>query len=186
MLAASLMRSMTFDVLKNEYISNLDEALKRATLEENEALITAIANFKDNLIDATPENISDVIDAAKEEIKKALLEDPTGTRDPEAAEDMKEELEDVIEDALDQLEQEKEEQEDEIESDGETEENESDKPSVPDNPLDSEPIIDGKTPYLEEYDKYADIIKELLSSYEGQEIPEDVRKIIEDYLELLQ
>ena len=81
---------------------------------------------------------------------------------------------------------EKEEQEDEIESDGETEENESDKPSVPDNPLDSEPIIDGKTPYLEEYDKYADIIKELLSSYEGQEIPEDVRKIIEDYLELLQ
>jgi hypothetical protein len=186
MLAASLMRSMTFDELKNEYVSNLDEALKRATLEENEALIAAIANFKDNLKSATKDNIAEIIDVAKEEIKKALLEDPTGTKDPQAAEDMKEEIQDAMQDALDQLEQEKEEQEDEIESEGESEENESDTPSIPDNPLESEPIIDGNTPYLEEYDKYADIIKELLSSYEGQEIPEDVRKIIEEYLKLLQ
>ena len=169
------------------YAEDLDEALKRATLEDNEALITAIANFRDALLTATPENIVEVIEVAKEEIKKALMEDPSGTKEDQAAEDAKEDISDAMQDALDKLEKEEAEEEDEIESEGEEDqEDQQEKPTVnPDKPFESEPIIDGNTPYLSEYEKYAEIINQILSSYEGEEIPEDVRKIIEEYLEML-
>ena len=193
LLSASKKRSTEFETLRDEYVKNLDEALKRATLEENEALITAIQNFKDNLSTATPDNIVEVIEVAKEEIKKALMEDPSGTREPEASEDMQEEMQDAMQDALDQLEKDEQEEKDEIETDdsqtdGEQESDnkqETPPPPVPDEPLDSEPIIDGNTPYLPEYEKYAEIINQILASYEGEEIPEDVKKVIEEYLKML-
>ena len=188
LLIAANRRSNSFEELRDEYVKNLEEALKRATLEENEALITAISNFIETLKVATPENVSNVIDVAKEEIKKALMEDPSGTKEPEAAEDMKEEMEDAMQEAIDQLEKEEQETEDEIEQEGETDqegEEETSPPPVPDEPLDSEPIIDGNTPYLPEYEKYAEIINQILSSYEGEEIPDEVRKVIEEYLKML-
>ncbi len=187
LLTASNQRSNSFDEIKEEYAEDLDEALKRASLEDNEALITAIANFRDALLTATPENIVEVIEVAKEEIKKALMEDPSGTKEDQAAEDAKEEISDAMQDALDQLEKEEAEEEDEIESEGEEDqEDQQEKPTVnPDKPFESEPIIDGNTPYLPEYEKYAEIINQILASYEGEEIPEDVRKIIEEYLEML-
>ena len=187
LLSASNQRSNSFDEIKEAYAEDLDEALKRATLEDNEALITAIANFRDALLTATPENIVEVIEVAKEEIKKALMEDPSGTKEDQAAEDAKEDISDAMQDALDKLEKEEAEEEDEIESEGEEDqEDQQEKPTVnPDKPFESEPIIDGNTPYLPEYEKYAEIINQILSSYEGEEIPEDVRKIIEEYLEML-
>ena len=187
MLAASKQRNLTFEELRDKYADNLDEALKRATLEDNEALITAITNFRDALMEATPENIVEIIEVAKEEIKKALMEDPSGTQEDQAAEDAKEDISDAMQDAIDQLEKEEQEEQDEIESEGEDENEDQQVPPapVPEEPLDSEPIIDGETPYLPEYEKYADIINQILSSYEGEEIPEDLRKIIEEYLKML-
>ena len=186
-LAASRQRNTTFEELRDIYADNLDEALKRATLEDNEALIAAITNFRDALKEATPENIEEIIEVAKEEIKKALMEDPSGTKEDQAVEDTKEEITDVMQDAIDQLEKEEQEEEDEIETEGEDEnEDQQESPApVPEEPLDSEPIIDGETPYLPEYDKYADIINQILSSYEGEEIPDDLKKIIEEYLKML-
>ena len=180
-------RSTEFEELRDEYVKNLEEALKRASLEDNEALIEAVTKFRDAMKTATPENIAEIIDTAKEDIKKALLEDPTGTKEDQAAEDMKEDISDAMQDAIDQLEKEESKEEDKIETEGESEgkEEENSPPVVPDNPLESEPIIDGNTPYLQEYEKYAEIINNLLSSYEGEEIPASVRKIIEEYLKLL-
>lgn len=192
LLASTKAKSTRFDEIKNQYAADLEEALKRGTLEENEALVTAVSNFKNNLDTATPENIVDVIEQAKEEIKKALMEDPSGTQEDQAAEDAdqaKEDISDAMQDALDQLEQEEQqpEEEDQISQDGEGEEESDENPPVvkPENPVDSEPIIDGNTPYLPEYEEYADIIKQILASYEGQDIPEDVKKMIEEYLKML-
>ena len=72
-----------------------------------------------------------------------------------------------------------------FEGEGEEEKDQTPPPPVPDEPLDSEPIIDGETPYLTEYDNYVEIINQILSSFEGEDIPEDLRKIIEEYLKML-
>ena len=48
--------------------------------------------------------------------------------------------------------------------------------------LDSETVIDGQTPYLDVFEEYYDEIVEYL---ENNEVPDDLREVIEKYLEMI-
>ncbi len=51
-----------------------------------------------------------------------------------------------------------------------------------DDPYESETVIDGQTPYLDVYEEYYNEIMDYLS---GNEVPDDLREIIEKYLEMI-
>ncbi|MCH5180875.1 MAG: hypothetical protein J1F32_06655 [Erysipelotrichales bacterium] len=67
------------------------------------------------------------------------------------------------------------------EGDGEGGENPP--PKFDEDDLDSDTVIDGETPYLDVFDKSYEEILEYLAEHE--DLPEDVRKAIEQYLEML-
>lgn len=177
----------------NQYQQALQTALDIATNEKNEALIAAVEKFKESLKDANRENIDEIIETAKQEIKEALIEYPEdGQKDKEDLESTEEEISDAMQDALDQLkdkldqdsQDEKDEDSDSEDGDenGDSDDESNPPPYTPDDPLQSEPIIDGNTPYLEVYDEYYDQIMEMLSS---GDIPDEMREIVEKYLAML-
>ena len=48
--------------------------------------------------------------------------------------------------------------------------------------LDSETVIDGQTPYLDVFEEY---YEEILEYLENNEVPDDLREVIEKYLEMI-
>lgn len=209
-----------------QLIDYLNQALAIADKEENEALIEAVRNFADSLLEIISNSetasfmpdklmandgdntneIIDAIEAAGEEIKDALRkseetqEPEQGEQnpdDPQEGEQTEEDVKDVgdqmdsaMEDAKNDLQeiidQNKDPNEDQSgnQSGGE---NNSDNPTTPpptfdDSPIESEMVIDGKTPYLDVYDEYSEYIKAYLA---GEDIPDEIRELVERYLEMI-
>lgn len=164
----------------------LNQVLEMATKEENEALIEAIKNFKANLLLADDNYLSDVMDMAAEDIKNALMSDTSMPQDSDEKpqmEELQQDINNAIQEALDALEQQEEEQGNQDNQENQDQSDANKPPVIKDDPLESEKIIDGNTPYLSVYDEYYAKILELLASDET--ITDEQREFIEKYLEML-
>lgn len=196
-------------------IGILNEALEKATDEDNMGLIDAIKTFVTDLggelaeptpstpdeggedgpkkelrrfaQDEKPEpakNFDEAIDNAKENIKNALMSD-------EQMEEIGKDIATEIQDALDSIskaqqdEENKDEQEQPSTGGNDGEESDEDTPpsKVDDqDPLQSEKVIDGKTPYLEVLEEYKQQIIDYLNN---NDLDDETRKMIETYLEMI-
>lgn len=193
-------------------IGILNEALEKATDEDNMGLIDAIKTFVTDLggelVEPTPDeggednpkkelrrfaqdekpepakNFDEAIDNAKENIKNALMSD-------EQMEEIGKDIATEIQDALDSIskaqqdEENKDEQEQPSTGGNDGEESDEDTPpsKVDDqDPLQSEKVIDGKTPYLEVLEEYKQQIIDYLNN---NDLDDETRKMIETYLEMI-
>ena len=190
-------------------IEALNEAINTATKEENEALIQALSNFRDQLV-ASPqskkhirklekEDLDIVFEDASNEIQDALKKSPDDTEEKQGdasqdTEDLGKDLDDALQDAQDKLtdlNQKKDDDGNEDDDNNEDSGNTSGGEDGGDNPppkfdegdIDSDTVIDGNTPYLDVFDSSREEIEEYLAEHE--DLPEDVRKAIEAYLEML-
>lgn len=160
-----------------------DESSDQASLK---ARMAPMQNLTETAI--TDESLDELFNTSTENIKNALMSD-------EQMEEIGNEIATEIQDALDKLDQiqqgnqdsDEDKEQDERPSIGgnEGDPSEEDTPPVnPDDmdPLDSEKIIDGETPYLEVFEEYYELIIEYLNN---NELDDDVREIIETYFEML-
>ena len=193
-------------------IGILNEALEKATDEDNMGLIDAIKTFVTDLggelVEPTPneggeenpkkelrrfaqdekpepaKNFDEAINNAKENIKNALMSD-------EQMEEIGKDIATEIQDALDSIskaqqdDENKDEQEQPSTGGNDGEESDEDTPpsKVDDqDPLQSEKVIDGKTPYLEVLEEYKQQIIDYLNN---NDLDDETRKMIETYLEMI-
>ena len=177
-----------------EEIDKLYEVIKtilsKATKEENEALIEAVTNFRSNLRYGDESTLEATMNQAAEEIKNALLTeimDPQESEEQQELEDLETDIDSAIQDALDQLEdqQQQDQQQDQgsDEADSDDQEEANRPPKISDDPLDSEPVIDGNTPYLSIFEEYYEKIMEAIAN--NEEITDEERAFIEMYLNML-
>ncbi len=194
----------------NTLISILNEALVKAKDEDNLGLIEAIKTFVTDLggevtVPEEPvvqnlgvmliadeerepaQTFDEAIDYAKENIKNALMSD-------NQLQDKGNEMADEIQDALEQI-------SDAMSGNQDSEDNNNqEQPSIGGNegdptdedtppvivddqdPLASEKVIDGKTPYLEVLEEYKQQIIDYLNN---NDLDEETRKMIETYLEMI-
>lgn len=197
-------------------IGILNEALEKATDEDNMGLIDAIKTFVTDLGGELPEptpdeggedapednpkkelkrfaqdekpepakDFDEAIDNAKENVKNALMSD-------EQMEEIGKDIATEIQDALDAIskaqqdDENKDEQEQPSTGGNDGEESDEDTPptKVDDqDPLQSEKVIDGKTPYLEVLEEYKQQIIDYLNN---NDLDDETRKMIETYLEMI-
>ena len=189
-LMEAYMRAQSdLDAEINALFQIIDRILTKATKEENEALIEAVEHFRGNLRFDDESTLSSTMDTAAEEIKNALLTeimDPQESEEQQELEELEQDIDSAIQDALDQLEQQEQQDSDDSQgqdSDAQSSDDANKPPHHSDDPLDSEPMIDGNTPYLNIYTEYYNRIMEAIASDET--ITDEERQFIEKYLDML-
>ena len=194
--------------LKGEEITepevNARRYLKVVELADNDAS-SSIEDARQEIIDAlTPqpeppeeEHPSDSDNPENPENPEEHPEDQPSEEQPEqGADETQDQIDDAIDDAIQDIEdamqqqpgQEKPEEPEpgdqpgngEVEEPGE--EQPTDQPVFDTGNLDSETVIDGQTPYLDVFEEYYEDILEYL---ENNEVPDDLREVIEKYLEMI-
>lgn len=194
--------------LKGEEITepevNARRYLKVVELADNDAS-SSIEDARQEIIDAlTPqpeppeeEHPSDSDNPENPENPEEHPEDQPSEEQPEqGADETQDQIDDAIDDAIQDIEdamqqqpgqEEPEEPEPgdqpgngEVEEPGE--EQPTDQPVFDTGNLDSETVIDGQTPYLDVFEEYYEDILEYL---ENNEVPDDLREVIEKYLEMI-
>lgn len=194
--------------LKGEEITepevNARRYLKVVELADNDAS-SSIEDARQEIIDAlTPqpeppeeEHPSDSDNPENPENPEEHPEDQPSEEQPEqGADETQDQIDDAIDDAIQDIEdamqqqpgqEEPEEPEPgdqpgngEVEEPGE--EQPTDQPVFDTGNLDSETVIDGQTPYLDVFEEY---YEEILEYLENNEVPDDLREVIEKYLEMI-
>ena len=194
--------------LKGEEITepevNARRYLKVVELADNDAS-SSIEDARQEIIDAlTPqpeppeeEHPSDSDNPENPENPEEHPEDQPSEEQPEqGADETQDQIDDAIDDAIQDIEdamqqqpgQEKPEEPEpgdqpgngEVEEPGE--EQPTDQPVFDTGNLDSETVIDGQTPYLDVFEEY---YEEILEYLENNEVPDDLREVIEKYLEMI-
>lgn len=194
--------------LKGEEITdpevNARRYLKVVELADNDAS-SSIEDARKEIIDAlTPqpeppeeEHPSDSDNPENPENPEEHPEDQPSEEQPEqGADETQDQIDDAIDDAIQDIEdamqqqpgQEKPEEPEpgdqpgngEVEEPGE--EQPTDQPVFDTGNLDSETVIDGQTPYLDVFEEY---YEEILEYLENNEVPDDLREVIEKYLEMI-
>lgn len=194
--------------LKGEEITepevNARRYLKVVELADNDAS-SSIEDARQEIIDAlTPqpeppeeEHPSDSDNPENPENPEEHPEDQPSEEQPEqGADETQDQIDDAIDDAIQDIEdamqqqpgQEKPEEPEPGDQPGngeveEPSENEpTDQPVFDTGNLDSETVIDGQTPYLDVFEEY---YEEILEYLENNEVPDDLREVIEKYLEMI-
>ena len=194
--------------LKGEEITdpevNARRYLKVVELADNDAS-SSIEDARQEIIDAlTPqpeppeeEHPSDSDNPENPENPEEHPDDQPSEEQPEqGADETQDQIDDAIDDAIQDIEdamqqqpgQEKPEEPEpgdqpgngEVEEPGE--EQPTDQPVFDTGNLDSETVIDGQTPYLDVFEEY---YEEILEYLENNEVPDDLREVIEKYLEMI-
>ena len=196
-----LKNSNDYEQELNKLIAALDFAIETATKEKNTLLVEAIINFRNSLIGETARkkssivlkildvnNIDSVFDKTNEEIQEALKKNiddtlPEQGESEKDVEDLGESIDQAFADAEDQLKDLKEEDNNSDDSSKEDGDGTNPPPTFDDGNLESDTVIDGETPYLNVYEEYYEEIMAYLSG--NEDIPEDIREIIEKYLEMI-
>lgn len=199
---APLVGEEKYDVLI-QTANDIWQALEDAT-ETEEALAEALDALAQAFIDAIPENppVGGEEDRVNDEINKALEDAMQEAMDAikDALEDMEQQdksdlesvdqsIQDAMKDAMDSLgnkDSDSDDNDDDKSDDGE-EGDEDETISGPAHPSEEgeiiyDSVIDGKTPYMDVYEKYYDWAMELLSS---GTLSDEERQIIENYFKLL-
>lgn len=194
----NLKNSENYEDDLNKLIEALTYAIDTATKEKNTALVEALTNFRDSLIGseetvrlfrklAGKDDIDEIFNQSNEEIQDALKKiledfDPEQGNATDDVEDLGESLDQAIQDAKDQLDNlVSDEGKDDI--DDSDEGNDNPPPTFDDGDIESDTVLDGKTQYLTVFDEYYAEIVDYLSN--NEDIPDDVREIIEKYLEMI-
>lgn len=158
--------------------------------ETNPTRFSAVIPLAGETVDVIDSaKLEEVFKNAEENIKNALMSD---NQVDKVGDDMATEIEDAL-DKIDQIQQGNQGNQDEDENEAEKPSNggnegdptDEDTPPVDvtdKDPLDSEKIIDGETPYLEVFEEYYDEIIEYLNN---NELDDDARQIIENYLKMI-
>ena len=194
--------------LKGEEITepevNARRYLKVVELADNDAS-SSIEDARQEIIDAlTPqpeppeeEHPSDSDNPENPENPEEHPDDQPSEEQPEqGADETQDQIDDAIDDAIQDIEdamqqqpgQEKPEEPEPGDQPGngeveEPSENEpTDQPVFDTGNLDSETVIDGQTPYLDVFEEY---YEEILEYLENNEVPDDLREVIEKYLEMI-
>ena len=148
-------------------------------------------------------SIIEVLETANQEIQDALRksdetqvpeqgegeEDEEGEQTEQDVHDAGDQMDSAMDDALEDLEDllEKESQENQEQEGNQGNEGEPDDevppPSFDDSELESDTVIDGDTPYLDVFEEYYEQILEYLAN--NEDIPDDLREAIEEYLEMI-
>ena len=194
--------------LKGEEITepevNARRYIKVVEIADNDAS-SSMEDARQEIIDAlTPqpeppeeEHPSDSDNPENPENPEEHPEDQPSEEQPEqGADETQDQIDDAIDDAIQDIEdamqqqpgQEKPEEPEpgdqpgngEVEEPGE--EQPTDQPVFDTGNLDSETVIDGQTPYLDVFEEY---YEEILEYLENNEVPDDLREVIEKYLEMI-
>ena len=194
--------------LKGEEITepevNARRYLKVVELADNDAS-SSIEDARQEIIDAlTPqpeppeeEHPSDSDNPENPENPEEHPDDQPSEEQPEqGADETQDQIDDAIDDAIQDIEdamqqqpgQEKPEEPEPGDQPGNGEVEEPDENEPTNQPvfdtgnLDSETVIDGQTPYLDVFEEY---YEEILEYLENNEVPDDLREVIEKYLEMI-
>lgn len=180
-------------------LSNFAKRLKGEEVDEgvNQRIRRGAAQ---ELAEGDEEDDSSSIEDARQEIIDALLpkEEPPDPNHPSSSDDphenmdqTQEEINGAIDDALGEIQdmlpsddpsKEPEDGTDPGTGDGENDPEDPTAPPFNNTPVESETVIDGETPYLDVFKEYYDEIMDYLAS---NDVPEDVREVIEKYMEML-
>ena len=190
-----------------EAVRNFADSLKAIVGDNNQ---TMSISFNDDYLIINTLNdgdesslIIDVLETANQEIQDALRksdetqvpeqgegeEEEEGEQTEQDVQDAGDQMDSAMDDALEDLEDllEKESQENQEQEGNQGNEGEPDDevppPSFDDSELESDTVIDGDTPYLDVFEEYYEQILEYLAN--NEDIPDDLREAIEEYLEMI-